>query len=212
MLIASRILRNLWTNLVACRGWVIKSAGFQLRCFWPTECWFGVVVAFVSLSRTQHNAVGLVCWVMAQCNYRKEIGFAPVFLVWLAAYCTTAPCKPLHGATDVEELVILQNRSSTIHCRKMLYVKAPWASLSDRFERYIKSHSVISIKSETKLETKSPSRVYRPCSDICQICLLTKKELNDAHNDDDYQSDHLGCSEDVLNSSRCLNADAVHKC
>ena len=31
----------------------------------------------------------------------KRKGFASVFLAGLAAYCTTAPCKPLHGAKDV---------------------------------------------------------------------------------------------------------------
>ena len=46
--------------------------------------------------------VGPMCCVNAckrtQCTYRKEKGFAPVFLAGLTAYCATAPCKPLHGA------------------------------------------------------------------------------------------------------------------
>ena len=37
-----------------------------------------------------------------QCTYRKEKGFASVLLVWLAAYCATALCKPLHGAMEKE--------------------------------------------------------------------------------------------------------------
>ena len=48
------------------------------------------------------KAVGPVCCANAckitQCTYQKEKGFAPVFLAELAAYCATAPCKPLHGA------------------------------------------------------------------------------------------------------------------
>ena len=33
-----------------------------------------------------------------QCTYRKEKGFAPVFLA-VAAVSAVAPCKPLAGAT-----------------------------------------------------------------------------------------------------------------
>ena len=34
----------------------------------------------------------------SQCTYCKELGFAPVFLDWLAARCATAHCKLSRGA------------------------------------------------------------------------------------------------------------------
>ena len=33
------------------------------------------------------------CWTQNTMSY-----YTPMFLVWLAVYCATSPCKPLHGA------------------------------------------------------------------------------------------------------------------
>ena len=95
-----------------CRGWAVKSTGFKLWCFWSAEYGFeSQAETLVSLSKTLNHCfvprmgrkvVGPMYCVNAfertQCTFRKEKGFAPVFLAGLAAYCATAPCKSLHGA------------------------------------------------------------------------------------------------------------------
>ena len=99
-------------NSMACIGPAVKSTGIKL--WWVRVPVVGSSPSHdtrVSVSKTLNHcfvlwmgrkAVGPVCCVMhikeTQCTYQKEKGFAPVFLVWLAAYCAIAPCKPLHGA------------------------------------------------------------------------------------------------------------------
>ena len=75
------------------------------------------------------QVVGPICCGMhikiTQCTFWKENGYAPLCLVGSAAYCTTALCAMLRNLSHTS--------SSTISCRKILNVEAPWVSLSDRY-------------------------------------------------------------------------------
>ncbi len=58
--------------------------------------------------RMGRKAVGLVCCVMhvkePSYTYRKEKGFAPVFLA-VAAECVAAPCKSVQGVTYMSLII-----------------------------------------------------------------------------------------------------------
>ena len=99
---------NLW-GVVA--EWLVHWT--QALVFLISRVWVRVpVVTLVSLSKTLNHycfilrmgckAVGPVCCVMhvkePSALIVKRRGSPRCFLVWLAADCATAPCKPLHGA------------------------------------------------------------------------------------------------------------------
>ncbi len=68
-------------------------------CYSQLASWNGALVCTQTTSFLVYQFISfsVFCNVRkrTQCTYRKEKGFAPIFLVWLAAYCATSPCKPL---------------------------------------------------------------------------------------------------------------------
>ena len=77
------------------------------------------------------KAVSPICRVMhIKEHLSKREGVCPGVPGLSAAYCATAPCKPLHGALDVKAVDL--NTNIVPHSfRTMLYVRAPGASLMD---------------------------------------------------------------------------------